>query len=108
MGSVHTAYGSDDIAVPFRYAKGQLLFESNCAGCHAANLSGTDQGPPLVHPFYKPSHHSDASFLRAGLNGVRAHHWHFGDMPAIIGMTESKMKSIIPYIRFYQQAKKLY
>lgn len=102
------AYSASDVAIPFRYAKGQVLFEKNCSSCHGISMTGTDKGPPLIHAFYKPSHHGDGSFYRAGLKGVKAHHWNFGDMPPVSGMNESKMKSIVPYIRFYQQAKKLY
>ncbi|MFT5657174.1 MAG: hypothetical protein ACI9KN_000446 [Gammaproteobacteria bacterium] len=40
--------------------------------------------------------------------GVRAHHWDFGDMPPVVGITLKNMDSIIAYIRFYQREKKLY
>lgn len=101
-------YSASDLVIPFRYAKGLVLFERNCSSCHGVSMMGTDKGPPLMHSFYKPSHHGDSSFYRAGLKGVKAHHWNFGDMPPVPGMSESKMKNIVPYIRFYQQAKKLY
>lgn len=101
------SFSADDI-IPFKYAKGQVLFEKYCSTCHGLKLTGSDEGPPLLHPYYKPSHHGDASFYRAALKGVKAHHWHFGDMPPVEGMTESKIKSIVTYIRFYQQQKKLY
>ena len=106
--NVFASNQADDIQIPFRYAKGQALFDINCSACHGQDLTGTEQGPPLLHPFYKPSHHSDATFYKAGLKGVKAHHWNFGDMPPVAGMTERKMKSIVPYIRYYQQQKKLY
>ncbi len=102
------ALASEGIIVPFRFAKGKLLFEKNCSSCHGLKLSGSDKGPPLIHAFYKPSHHGDSAFYRAGLKGVKAHHWKFGDMPPVKGMTEEKMKSIISFIRFYQQQKNLY
>ena len=105
---VYAASPQDDIQIPFRYAKGQQLFEQNCSACHGQNLTGSDKGPPLLHPFYKPSHHNDASFYKAGLKGVKAHHWNFGDMPPVNGMSRKKMDRIVPYIRFYQQQKKLY
>lgn len=103
-----TALGAENIDIPFRYAKGQVLFEQKCSSCHGESMTGSDKGPPLLHSFYKPSHHNDASFYRAGLKGVKAHHWNFGDMPPVPGMTERKMKNIISYIRYYQQQKKLY
>lgn len=96
------------IDVPFRHAKGQALFELKCSNCHGDTLVGSDKGPPLIHAYYKPSHHDDGSFYRAGLKGVKAHHWKFGDMPPVKGMTEKKMRSIIGYIRVVQQAKNLY
>jgi cytochrome c2 len=99
---------ANDIVIPFRYAKGQVLFEKNCSSCHGQTMTGTDKGPPLLHPFYKPSHHGDRAFYNAALKGVKAHHWKFGDMPPVQGITEHKMKSIVPYIRYYQQQKKLY
>lgn len=102
------AQAQTDINIPFKYAKGQMLFDENCSACHGSNLTGSDQGPPLLHPFYKPSHHGDASFYRAALKGVKSHHWNFGDMPAVEGMSKQKMDRIIPYVRFVQKQKKLF
>lgn len=102
------ASGDEDLSIPFRYAKGQVLYEKNCSSCHGIQLTGTEKGPPLMHAFYKPSHHGDESFYRAGMKGVKAHHWNFGDMPPVEGMTPGRMKSIISYVRYYQQQKKLY
>lgn len=102
------ALSAEDLVIPFKLAKGQMLFEINCSSCHGSNLTGSDKGPPLLHPYYKPSHHGDASFYRAALQGVKAHHWKFGDMPPVEGMTESKMKHIITFVRYYQQQKKLF
>lgn len=97
-----------EVEIPFEFAKGQILFEKYCSGCHGLQLDGTDQGPPLIHPFYKPSHHGDKSFYRAALQGVRQHHWNFGDMKPVEGMTRGKMDSVVPFVRYYQQQKKLY
>ncbi len=102
------ALSDEELPIPFRHAQGKVLYDENCSSCHGGKLSGSDNGPPLMHPYYKPSHHGDSAFYRAGLQGVRAHHWNFGDMPAVPGMTERKMKNIISYIRYYQQQKKLY
>lgn len=106
--NVHAASNEVAVEIPFSYAKGQILYESSCASCHGKQLKGTDKGPPLLHAFYKPSHHGDQAFYRAALRGVKAHHWDFGDMPAVAGMTKSKVKPIVSYIRFYQQQKKLF
>ena len=113
LGSLFTlisqqAFSTEALSIPFRYAQGKVLFDLNCGACHGGNLAGSEQGPPLIHPYYKPSHHGDSAFYRAGLKGVRAHHWNFGDMPPVPGMTEDKMKHIISYVRYYQQQKKLF
>ncbi len=102
------AIAAETIEIPFKLARGQVLYEKYCSSCHGLQLDGTDQGPPLVHPFYKPSHHGDESFYRAALQGTRQHHWNFGDMKPVEGMTPKKMDSLVPYVRYYQQQKKLY
>ena len=94
--------------VPFKYAVGKKKYQENCAGCHGKWIEGTKSGPPLFHGFYKPSHHGDPSFYRAALKGVRAHHWKFGDMPKIEGVTRKDMDKIVPFIRWLQQEKGLY
>ena len=99
---------TSDVEIPFRLGKGQVLYEIKCASCHGLDLTGTDTGPPFLNPLYRPAHHGDAAFYRAALKGVRAHHWNFGDMPPVPGITEGKLNSILPYIRYYQQQKKLY
>ncbi len=82
---------------------GQLSFDENCASCHGAKgAGGTEAGPPLVHPIYEPGHHPDGSFVSAALSGVRSHHWEFGDMPAIDGVTEQDALRIASYIREIQ------
>lgn len=96
-----------DIEIPFTLGKGQALYNENCSSCHGVDLNGSDKGPPLLHQYYKPSHHGDESFYKAGMQGTRAHHWKFGDMPPVKGMTREKMKSIIPYVRYFQKQKKI-
>jgi cytochrome c2 len=103
-----TIKAAEEVEVPFHLGKGQLLYEKYCSSCHGAELNGNDKGPTLIHPFYKPSHHGDKSFYRAALQGVKQHHWDFGDMPPVEGMTPKKMDSVVPYVRYYQQQKKLY
>nr|WP_246100898.1 cytochrome c [Palleronia caenipelagi] len=84
---------------------GKVAFEAKCAECHGENAAGKDKaGPPLIHKIYEPSHHGDASFLLAAQNGVRAHHWSFGNMPAVDGVTDGDVKSIIAYVRELQRA----
>lgn len=99
---------SEEIEVPFELGLGKMLYDEYCSSCHGLKLTGTDKGPPLIHPFYKPSHHGDQAFYRAALQGVGQHHWEFGDMPAVAGMTRRKMDKLLPYVRYYQQQMKLY
>ena len=98
---------ASELPVPFVHAKGNKLYQDNCAICHGASLTGTKQGPPLLHPYYKPSHHADFASYRAALKGVQAHHWEFGDMPPVQGITREDMDSIVPFIRWYQKEKGL-
>lgn len=84
--------------------EGQGLFAENCAVCHGKNAVGTEQGPPLIHIIYETGHHGDPSFYRAVAQGVRGHHWRFGDMPAIDGVSEAEVGKIIAYIRETQRA----
>ncbi|MBC7152756.1 MAG: cytochrome c [Rhizobium sp.] len=83
---------------------GRVLFDANCATCHGPNASGSDHGPPLVHRIYEPSHHGDMAFLLAARQGVRAHHWRFGNMPAIDGVSEDEVVQITAYVRALQRA----
>jgi cytochrome c len=84
---------------------GKRGFEAKCAACHGVNAAGQDGvAPPLVHKVYEPSHHGDESFQRAASLGVRAHHWPFGNMPAVEGLTRGDVKMIIAYIRELQRA----
>lgn len=84
---------------------GKVAFEAKCAVCHGANAAGQDGvAPPLVHKIYEPSHHGDAAFLLAAKNGVRAHHWRFGNMPPVEGVTDGDVKMITAYVRELQRA----
>ncbi|MCW5631975.1 MAG: cytochrome c [Rubrivivax sp.] len=83
---------------------GKNAFDANCAQCHGANGSGTDKGPPLVHDIYNPGHHADESFHRAVRQGVRQHHWPFGDMPAQPQVSKAQIEDIVRYVRELQQA----
>lgn len=83
---------------------GQIAFEKSCAACHGVNALGTDKGPTLLHAFYKAGHHGDASFENAAKRGVRQHHWRFGDMPPVAGITDAEILSITKYVRELQAA----
>lgn len=100
---------SDDatISVPDLTAEakaGEAVFNESCSVCHGTHAAGTDQGPPLVHVIYEPSHHGDPSFYLAVANGVRGHHWRFGNMPKIEGVDQDEVTRIIAYVRELQRA----
>lgn len=85
--------------------QGETDFGTHCVACHGVNAVGqVGIAPPLVHKIYEPSHHGDASFMRAAFVGVPAHHWPFGDMPPVEGITEAEMLDIITYVRELQRA----
>lgn len=84
---------------------GKLGFEAKCAACHGLNAAGQDGvAPPLVHIIYEPSHHGDDAFHRAAAMGVRGHHWPFGDMPPVEGITRGDVTMIVAYVRELQRA----
>ena len=88
---------------------GKIAFQSNCLACHGENAVGQKGvAPPLIHKIYEPSHHGDESFQRAVAVGVRAHHWKFGNMPAVEGLTRGDVKAIIAYVRELQEANGIF
>ena len=88
---------------------GKRAFDSKCAECHGANAAGQNGiAPPLVHKIYEPSHHSDMAFVLAAKNGVRAHHWEFGNMPPVEGLTDADVKMIARYVRELQAANGIF
>lgn len=85
-------------------AMGQRAFEAKCATCHGINAAGQNGvAPPLVHQTYRPGHHADMAFVLAAQNGVRAHHWRFGNMPPVEGLTRADVTAIVAYVRELQQ-----
>lgn len=82
---------------------GKKLFEKNCASCHGLDLKGTKLGPPFLHPVYVPSHHGDAAFQLAARNGVKAHHWKFGDMKPVPDVSPDDVAHITAYVRYQQR-----
>ena len=83
---------------------GRALYAQACAACHGAGLQGADRGPPFLDPIYRPGHHDDAAFLRAVRFGVRSHHWPFGDMPPVAGLTGAQIEAIVAFVRERQRA----
>lgn len=97
------------VALPERLipaaSMGKTAFEASCATCHGENAAGrAGKGPPLIHRYYEPSHHGNAAFLMAAREGVTAHHWNFGDMPPVKGLTNADIANIVAYVRSVQRA----
>lgn len=88
---------------PVLVTEGGVLYRANCGACHGFDLRGTGVGSSLLSVVYQPGHHSDETFALAALNGVTAHHWKFGDMPPVPGLTQDEMNRIIAYVREHQR-----
>ena len=84
--------------------EGEALFNANCSVCHGVNASGTRQGPPLMDRIYHPGHHADFSIRNAVNQGVPQHHWGFGNMPPVAGVSSDDVEKIICYVREMQRA----
>jgi len=95
---------SDAPAASFVGNDGAALYAQACAACHGADLRGTDHGPPFLDAIYRPAHHGDGAFLLAIRGGSRAHHWRFGNMPPIPGLTDEQAAAITRFVREQQRA----
>jgi mono/diheme cytochrome c family protein len=95
--------GLRELAVPAELAAGRERFDASCATCHGEFALGTDVGPPLVHIIYEPNHHGDGAFILAAEQGVRAHHWSFGDMAPVQNVSREDLLEIVRYVRWLQQ-----
>lgn len=96
------------LPVPAELQGGKAIFEANCAACHGQMALGTEQGPPLLHPYYEPGHHSDEAFHLAVTQGAVAHHWGFGNMPPVPGLDRNEVSEVIAYVRWLQRAAGVY
>ena len=50
-----------------------------------------------------PGHDADAAFLLAVRRGVQQHHWRFGDMPPIEGLSDDDISAITAFVRSVQE-----
>lgn len=92
-------------ALSARAQSGKRLFDANCVTCHGPNAVGQEGlGPPLVHIVYEPGHHGDEAFQRAVALGVRRHHWPFGNMQPVEGLSRDDVALIVAYVRELQRA----
>ena len=88
---------------------GKQAFEVSCVSCHGENAASIGcVAPPLVHAIYERRLHGDESFQQAAAVGVRAHHWKFGNIPAVEGVTRGNIKMVTAYIRELQHANGIY
>ena len=87
---------------------GEDLFNANCSICHGVSAAGTSRGPTLIDRIYHPGHHSDLSIRSAVRQGVRQHHWTFGNMAPVPGVSQGDVEEIICYIRELQRAEGIF
>lgn len=95
-----TAPGADPASSDDR---GAAVYASSCASCHGADLRGTDTGPSQLSVVYEPNHHTDAGYQAAVRNGAQQHHWNFGDMPPVEGLSDEDIDAVITFIRTEQE-----
>ena len=90
---------------PVAVAAGEELYIASCAVCHGADLGGSATGPPFLVPTYAPNHHADEAFQRAVAFGVQPHHWNFGTMAPIEGLSRDDVSKIVAYVRSVQESE---
>lgn len=93
---------------PAELRQGQALYETHCAGCHGVEARGTGKGPTFLSKTYTPYLHADIAFRLAVERGVRAHHFRFGDMPKIPGVSREDVQAIVDYARWLQREAGVY
>jgi cytochrome c5 len=103
-----TAVAGPPADLPAELHDGFNAFTAYCSECHGEGALGTETGPPLIHIYYEPNHHGDASFVSAATMGVVQHHWNFGNMPPVEGISGDEVQSVIGYVRFLQQEAGIY
>ncbi|QYG91858.1 cytochrome c [Iamia sp. SCSIO 61187] len=103
VAQVGAACGDDGGRTEAGPTTGAELYQRSCASCHGRDLRGTDLGPSHLSQVYAPDHHPDASFRAAIEEGSTAHHWDFGDMPPIRGLSDDEIDLVIAYVREQQE-----
>jgi mono/diheme cytochrome c family protein len=98
---------SGDVDIPAQdadaVAVGEERYAAVCAECHGADLRGTDTGPSFLSEVYEPGHHADGAFFFAVQAGSQAHHWRFGDMPPVAGLSTEDVTAIVAFVREQQR-----
>jgi len=100
-----TAESSAPLAGDELLALGGDSYRTFCAACHGIDLRGTTLGPSFLSIVYEPNHHADFAFVSAAKNGVVAHHWGFGDMPAVPQITDQEITAVTAYVRSIQDSE---
>lgn len=85
--------------------RGREVYAQSCASCHGQDLEGTDRGPSHLSIVYEPSHHPDGAFRAAIANGAPQHHWDFGPMPPVAGLSPDDVEAVIAFVRSEQDAR---
>jgi len=88
---------------PGLVAAGEPLYVTNCAECHGEDLRGTDLGPSHLSIVYEPNHHSDGAFTVAVLAGTPQHHWPYGAMEPVEGLSDEDIAAIVAFVRETQR-----
>ena len=91
-----------------RLRLGLMKYGAYCASCHGKTGGGSDKGPTFIHRVYHPGHHGDGAFMVAPKRGAPAHHWKFGDMKPVAGVTDARLELIVAYVRAVQRANGLF
>ncbi len=84
-------------------ADGASIYATSCASCHGADLGGTEKGPSHLSIVYEPNHHPDDAFRSAIANGAPEHHWNFGAMAPVPGLTDDEVEAVIAFVRSEQE-----
>lgn len=93
---------------PAIVAAGEELYAATCAVCHGTDLRGSATGPPFLVPTYAPNHHADEAFQRAVAFGVQPHHWGFGPMAPLPGLSRDDVSKIVAYVRTIQESQGIF
>ncbi|MDZ7754366.1 MAG: c-type cytochrome [Gammaproteobacteria bacterium] len=93
---------------PEKYHPGRNLYQAHCESCHGDRGTGSDNAPPLLHPYYDPNLHGDDYFYNAVANGAQQHLWDYGDMPPLPHVNREQVGEIISYVRWLQRQANIY
>ena len=106
LAVVISACGGDEATLASPTAdvsRGAELYTQTCASCHGADLRGTERGPSHLSIVYEPNHHGDDAFRSAIANGAPQHHWDFGPMPPVDGLSPDDVDAIVAFVRAAQE-----